>query len=187
VLLGQGSGREDVLGSIAQDLRGHAQRPPFEPRILASPSDLEVRAAARHQTDAQTEWFSQPFPKAVHVDRDASLMVFDRNRAAIPSGVVEVRAGTSVGFWVRFKFHADRQRGPFVVSMPRQSDPGIRHGNGSTTRIDLGYWSPGTSMGDSWVTYDVAANLRGKEGWIQLQLIEGGTPIHIQMVYLKIL
>ena len=127
------------------------------------------------------------FPKLINVERNASLLLQDRLGNPVNTGTVDAIAGSTVQFKVKFNFLSTvRQPGPFIVRYTKASDTGIRPANNSTVSVNYGSWSPGTTTTPINFAFDIPASLRGTEGWILIQLDEGGRATHVLQVRLRI-
>ena len=129
----------------------------------------------------------QMFPKLINVERNASLLLQDRLGNPVNTGIIDAVAGATVQFKVKFNFLSTvRQPGPFIVRYTKASDPAIRPANNSTVSVNYGSWSPGTTTTPVNFAFDIPASLRGTEGWILIQLDDGGRATHVLQVRLKI-
>lgn len=127
----------------------------------------------------------QRLKKDLQVARSARLTLLGSNGQPSDGTPLQVTAGTTVTFKLRFDFQSSTRRGPFVLRYANASDPGIAPSN-STTRVDLGYWNPGTTMSPTTFTFKVPATLKGKPAWIAIALDEGGSAVHMLQVWLDV-
>jgi len=129
----------------------------------------------------------QQFPQMINIDRNASLLLQDRLGNPAPSGIIDAVAGSIVQFKVKFNFLSPvRQPGPFVVRYTQSSDPAMRPANNSTISVNYGSWSPGTTTTPINFAFNVPPSLSGKEGWILIQLDDGGRAIHVLQVRVRV-
>jgi hypothetical protein len=182
------NGEVSVAGSGAVSIPAIAAGASGTATVSVTPTDLVGVDAAVPFTLATTSgghpWYVEPIPTTVPVTRDAALRLFDTSGAPVPSSTFHVQAGSTLWFNVRFDFMASDERGPFTIVAKKFSDPGLSSADNSTIEEDLGYWSPGTSQDDLQIGVDVAASLRGKTAYADIELVEGATTIHDLRVYI---
>jgi hypothetical protein len=130
---------------------------------------------------------TQIFPQIIQVERNAVLALRDMNGQPVPTGELKVVAGRVASFKVLFNFLASsRQPGPFVMRYTQSSDPSIRPANNSTTSVSFGSWSPGQRANPTTFSFDIPQSLRGKKGYILIQLDDGAFATHALQVGLDI-
>jgi hypothetical protein len=129
----------------------------------------------------------QHFPKIINVERNASLLLQDRLGHPVPSGIIDATPGSIVQFKVKFNFLSTvRQPGPFHVRYTRASQPDLRPANNSTVGVNYGSWSPGTTATPINFAFNVPQSMTGTEGWILIQLDDGGRATHVLQVRIKV-
>ncbi|MBI4404311.1 MAG: hypothetical protein HY537_09135 [Deltaproteobacteria bacterium] len=139
------------------------------------------------QTHLASKTFVQPFLKRLTLNRNGALLFFDSQGREIPTSTLTARAGSSVSFYVQFKYLREYALGgPFVVHATRTSDPTITHSSGSTTSINYGAAYPGTKYDRVRFSYDIPAALKGTQAWVMIQLSEGPTALHALQVSLDV-
>ena len=149
--------------------------------------DIPVNVLGTTQNIGGVNESVQVFPQTIKIDRNAVLALKDRNGQSVPSGTLDVVAGQTLFFKVQFNFLANsRQPGPFVVRFTQASAPGIRPANNSTTGVNYGGWGPGTNSQPITFAFDIPQTLRGKSGYIMIQLNDGATATHALQVSLRI-
>jgi septal ring factor EnvC (AmiA/AmiB activator) len=130
---------------------------------------------------------TQIFPQTIKLERNAVLSLKDRNGQPVPSGALDAVAGQVLSFKVQFNFLANsRQPGPFSVRYTQSSDPGIRPANNSTTGVNYGSWSPGTRAEPITFSFNIPESLRGKSGYVMIQLNDGSRATHALQVAIRV-
>ncbi len=130
---------------------------------------------------------TQIFPQIINVDRSAVLALKDQSGQPVPSGVLDAVAGKTLYFKVQFKYLANTALpGPFIVKYTQSSDPGIRPTNNSTTGVNYGNWNPRRTAEPINFGFDIPQSLRGKSGYIMIQLNEGSVATHALQIGLRV-
>jgi peptidoglycan hydrolase CwlO-like protein len=128
---------------------------------------------------------TQHFPQRVTVDRAAALLLFDRSLQEIPNSTVNVVAGTNFTIGVQVKYlRKTNSLGEIAWSVGKPSDASIRATG--TSGVNYGIFSPSRKADVSWITFQVPASLKGKSGWVTVNLREGNVWQHTLAVYLNI-
>ncbi|MBI3296177.1 MAG: hypothetical protein HYZ71_15740 [Deltaproteobacteria bacterium] len=134
-----------------------------------------------------SDTLSQAFPKYIHINRSASLLLLDRAQKAIPDSTIDVQAGGWAIFNAQMVYQEKvYQRGPMVMSFSKASDPGIQLAAGGTTSVNYGYLSPGAKQTPVGFTFFVPQSLKGKTAWVMMLATENGALLHSMMVYLNV-
>lgn len=157
-----------------------------KPGIWVS-DDIPVNVLGQVKEAAGVVTTEQIFPQLIALQRNGSLLLKDRLGQPVPSGTLDAIAGQTIRFKVQFKFLSDRrQPGPFVVRYTQASDPAIRPANNSTISVNYGSWAPGSTASPIDFAFDIPVSLRGKDGWIMIQLNDGNSPAHALQIKLRI-
>jgi hypothetical protein len=149
--------------------------------------DIPVNVLSTTQGVEGVASSTQVFPKAILVERNGVLALKDNNGQPVPSGVLEAVAGQTLRFTVQFKFLATSNLpGPFAVRYTQASDPAIRPANNSTTGVNYGSYGPGRVSEPVNFAFDIPQSMRGKSGYIMIQLDDGPTATHALQVQILV-
>jgi len=132
-----------------------------------------------HVKISEEQESKQAFLQNINVIRNAGVKLLDGFGRPVVVPEFDVTAGREAYFLVNMDFQATvRKNGPFVLEHWEKSNPDIRFGNNSTTRISYGAWSPGSRGQPSRMAYFFPASLKGQQVWVSVRMLDGGKTSH---------
>jgi predicted nucleic acid-binding Zn-ribbon protein len=143
---------------------------------VGSTTAVKFKAQVDDEVSVRT---TQSFLQNVEVNRDAAIKLMDRFGQLKTDPVFDVVAGSTVTFLVNMDFLAtSRRQGPFTLEYWEKSHQSMRHGNGSTTRISYGSWSPGTNGSPSRMSWVIPQELKGQQAWVKIRMLDNRSISH---------